>query len=63
MFLSKRNLIEIEKISNVIIPKQSIFSLPEKVLQFGTGVFIRGLIDYYIDKANRENVFYGGSGS
>lgn len=35
------------------------FDLPEKVLQFGTGVFLRGLIDYYIDKANRAHLFNG----
>jgi tagaturonate reductase len=33
--------------------------LPEKVLQFGTGVLLRGLIDYYIDKANRQGLFNG----
>ncbi len=33
--------------------------LPEKVLQFGTGVLLRGLPDYFIDKANRQGVFNG----
>src|SRR5690606_38367735 len=33
--------------------------LPEKVLQFGTGVLHRGLPDYFIDKANRQGVFNG----
>lgn len=33
--------------------------LPEKVLQFGTGVLLRGLPDYFIDKANRMNIFNG----
>jgi len=28
------------------------FELPEKVLQFGTGVLLRGLPDFFIDKAN-----------
>jgi tagaturonate reductase len=32
---------------------------PEKVLQFGTGVLLRGLIDYYIDQANRQGRFNG----
>ena len=36
-----------------------VADLPEKVLQFGTGVFIRGLIDYFIDKANKEGMFNG----
>src|SRR5690606_10814078 len=33
--------------------------LPEKVLQFGTGVLLRGLPDYFIDKANQQGVFNG----
>jgi tagaturonate reductase len=33
--------------------------LPEKVLQFGTGVLLRGLPDYYIDQANKQNLFGG----
>lgn len=36
-----------------------LFSLPEKVLQFGTGVLLRGLPDYLIDRANRQGVFNG----
>lgn len=34
-------------------------SLPEKVIQFGTGVLLRGLPDYYIDRANRQGIFNG----
>lgn len=36
-----------------------ILHLPEKVLQFGTGVLLRGLCDYFIDKANKQNIFNG----
>lgn len=36
-----------------------VFDLPEKVLQFGTGVLLRGLPDYFIDKANRQGIFNG----
>ncbi len=32
---------------------------PEKVLQFGTGVLLRGLCDYFIDKANKKGEFNG----
>ena len=28
-------------------------------MQFGTGVLLRGLCDFYIDKANRQNIFNG----
>ncbi|MEY4134354.1 MAG: hypothetical protein RL386_704 [Bacteroidota bacterium] len=34
-------------------------TLPEKVLQFGTGVLLRGLPDYYIDRANKLGLFNG----
>lgn len=33
--------------------------LPELVLQFGTGVLLRALPDYFIDKANRNGIFNG----
>lgn len=41
------------------IPGAEIFDMPEKVLQFGTGVLLRGLPDYYIDKANKQGIFNG----
>lgn len=40
-------------------PADALFSLPEKVLQFGTGVLLRGLPDYFIDKANKQGLFNG----
>lgn len=43
----------------VAVPEESLFDLPEKVLQFGTGVLLRGLPDYFIDKANRQGIFNG----
>ncbi|MEO8720508.1 MAG: tagaturonate reductase [Ginsengibacter sp.] len=58
MKLSPYNLknITTQKIS---IPGEEIFELPEKVLQFGTGVLLRGLPDYFIDKANKIGIFNG----
>jgi tagaturonate reductase len=41
------------------LQNKSLLNLPEKVLQFGTGVLLRGLCDYYIDKANRQGIFNG----
>ncbi len=38
---------------------ESLFQLPEIVLQFGTGVLLRGLCDYSIDKANKQGIFNG----
>ncbi|TDW97613.1 tagaturonate reductase [Dinghuibacter silviterrae] len=43
----------------VVKPKAENLSLPETVLQFGTGVLLRGLPDYFIDKANRQGLFHG----
>jgi tagaturonate reductase len=43
----------------VKVPDEHLFELPEKVLQFGTGVLLRGLVDHYIDKANRKGIFNG----
>lgn len=58
MNLSKETLSDI-KSAGLIIPKEELFNLPEKVLQFGTGVLLRGLPDYFIDKANRNGLFNG----
>lgn len=43
----------------VTVPQDWLFDLPEKVLQFGTGVLLRGLPDYFIDKANKQGIFNG----
>lgn len=43
----------------VIVPDVGILELPEKVLQFGTGMLLRGLPDYFIDKANGIGIFNG----
>jgi tagaturonate reductase len=49
-----------QKLSKLLeVPDEKIFSLPEKVLQFGTGVLLRGLCDYFIDKANKQGLFNG----
>jgi tagaturonate reductase len=58
MLLSKINLKNINS-ENVSLSNESLFALPERVLQFGTGVLLRGLPDYFIDKANKKGVFNG----
>src|SRR5687768_2641606 len=45
--------------AQVQVPEEKLFELPEKVLQFGTGVLLRGLPGYFIDKANRAGIFNG----
>ncbi|MBS1668609.1 MAG: tagaturonate reductase [Bacteroidetes bacterium] len=58
MQLSKKNLPNIVSTS-INKPLEEIFELPEKVLQFGTGALLRGLPDYFIDKANKKGIFNG----
>ncbi|OKS86969.1 tagaturonate reductase [Mucilaginibacter polytrichastri] len=58
MILTRYNLKKIDA-TDLVVPDEDIFDLPEKVLQFGTGVLLRGLPDYFIDKANREGIFNG----
>lgn len=59
MQLSKNNISKIAVQPELDIPDERIFSLPEKVLQFGTGVLLRALPDYFIDKANKKGIFNG----
>jgi tagaturonate reductase len=42
-----------------LLPEVAHFHFPEKVLQFGTGVLLRGLPDFFIDKANKQGIFNG----
>ena len=44
---------------NVSLPAPALLGLPERVLQFGTGVLLRGLPDFLIDQANRQGIFNG----
>ncbi len=59
MILSKKTLASIAEPKHLSKPGENVFGLPEKVLQFGTGVLLRGLPGYFIDKANRQGVFNG----
>ena len=59
MILSKKNIKELSSSKAVTVPVETLFDLPEKVLQFGTGVLLRGLPDYFIDKANKQGIFNG----
>lgn len=47
------------KPGQIEIPADRLLHLPEKVLQFGTGVLLRGLPDYFIHEANSKNIFNG----
>src|SRR3982751_4998690 len=58
MILSRKTLSNISA-KGWVLPSDQVFQLPEKVLQFGTGVLLRGLPDYFINKANNEGIFKG----
>ncbi|MBK8518242.1 MAG: tagaturonate reductase [Saprospiraceae bacterium] len=57
--LSIKNLSGVSESNNLLKPSDSHLHLPERILQFGTGVLLRGLPDYYVDKANKTNIFNG----
>src|SRR5687768_729201 len=59
MILSKENFRSISLRPGDTTLRENLFSLSEKVLQFGTGVLLRGLPDYFIDKANKQGIFNG----
>ena len=45
--------------AGVIAPTDAQLELPERAVQFGTGGFLRGFIDFFIDEANRRGEFNG----
>ena len=45
--------------STAALPAPELLDLPEKAVQFGTGAFLRGFIDYFLDEANRIGAFEG----
>ncbi|MDQ3292359.1 MAG: tagaturonate reductase [Bacteroidota bacterium] len=59
MILNAENSKKIPATGKVTLPGSTSTSLPEKILQFGTGVLLRGLPDYFIHKANQAGIFNG----
>jgi tagaturonate reductase len=59
MQLSKDALGKLSANNGLELPATNLLELPEKVLQFGTGVLLRALPDYFIDKANKQGIFNG----
>ncbi|MFT4062982.1 MAG: tagaturonate reductase [Edaphocola sp.] len=59
MQLNAQVLNDIKTTAPLRLPAPGFNQLPEKILQFGTGVLLRGLPEYFIDKANSEGVFGG----
>jgi tagaturonate reductase len=59
MRLNKNNISKISPTPALVLPHTTVFELPEKVLQFGTGVLLRGLPDFIINNANNRGRFNG----
>lgn len=55
--LDKSILIQQRK--DLPITGEALRALPCRILQFGNGVLLRGLPDYYVDQANKNGVFNG----
>ena len=47
------------KLNKQILPSYSGLELPERIIQFGNGVLLRGLPDYYVHNSNESGVFKG----
>ena len=45
--------------ATVDLPELALLELPEKAVQFGTGAFLRGFVDAYLDEANQLGQFGG----
>ena len=43
----------------VDLPPAATLALPETAVQFGTGAFLRGFVDHFVDAANRRGQFNG----
>lgn len=43
----------------IALPNKQQIESPETVIQFGSGALLRGLIDFFIDKAQRDGKFNG----
>jgi tagaturonate reductase len=61
MNLSLKNIVrnKIKSGNKLSIPDSAVCAYPEKVLQFGTGILLRALPDYFIDHANKQGIFKG----
>lgn len=54
-----KNILPTLNANLVAVPAAHLFQLPEKILQFGTGVLLRGLINQYIHAANLAGDYHG----
>jgi len=56
-----RDLIASDSVASkgVTLPDPAVFDLPETVVQFGTGAFLRGFVDFFLDEAIQQHVVAG----
>ena len=45
--------------TDVRLPDPALLDLPERAVQFGTGAFLRGFVEHFVDEANRRGRFAG----
>ncbi len=57
--LNRANLSTINSNPSLVFPTAEQLVYPERIIQFGTGVLLRGLPDFYVDEANRIGQFKG----
>src|SRR5213594_377660 len=57
--LGKRHLQERSRSPEIDLPPARTLELPERVLQFGAGVFLRAFLDEFIQRANNRADFNG----
>ena len=57
--LSIQNLSKIEAKNGLIKPSDAVFDFPEKIISFGTGVLLKGLPYYFVNKSNNQRIFNG----
>lgn len=58
--LSQKLVLETKvSLEKVTLPEKSQLEMPETILQFGSGALLRGLVDFFIDKAQREGSYQG----
>lgn len=58
MILSRYTIHNIDN-EVVQVPDEALFLLPEKILQFGSGEWLRSLPDYVVNEANQQGMFNG----
>lgn len=45
--------------SDLLVPTAADLALPERAVQFGTGAFLRGFVEFFLDEARRAGRFPG----